>query len=367
MSDGLPSPPPYPVPPSADAEDIVAALKASRPEEIPGLSWTKPDFAAPGHKIIRRFSVDPKKRPDRALVPCAICSLDHPKFYEGYILWSPDSYLRLIGHVCGADDARFGQSRFRQLVKQRDQEELDNLILDWLTSTINDIRPIEDEIRAMQAFVLAWEMEQKTLFRDVQMLAELLENTTRRHRGVLTVAQESSSARLFATAAPGAARNLHETAAIGALIGGTFLLRTTNKRSRQIEGILEAFACIPKGDGDTPIMALIDRGGENAVTIAGGTVFRAMGRAVALADECEDARRFFQPDNIALLERWGGDPRNPQPFSVRRYTSHVEFKQHDLSRARINSALPALPAFSRLRAIVASGTNVDRLLKRHRR
>lgn len=367
MPDGSPPPPPYPVPPSADAERIVAALKASRPEEIPGLSWTKPDFAAPSHKIIRKFDVDPKKRPDGARVACAICSLNHPKFYEGYVLWSPDGYLRLIGHVCGADEERFGQLRFRQLVKRREQEELDNLLLDWLTVNVADIRPIEQEIHAMRAFALAWETEQKALFRDVRMLAELLENAARRHGGVLTVMQESSSARLVAAAAGGAARSLHETVAIGRLIGGTFLLRPTkHKRSRQVEGILEAFAKIPQGDADAPIMALIDEDAEQAITIAGGTVFRAMERAVALADECEDARRFFQPDNIALLERWGGDDRNPLPFSVRRYGSRIEFKQQDLSRAVLNSALPSLPAFSALRAIVTAGTEVDRLLTRHR-
>lgn len=367
MPDGLPLSAPYPIPPSADAERISAALRASRPEEIRGLAWTKPDFAASGHKIIRKFAVDPTKRAGRTPVACAICSCNHPKFYEGYVLWSPDGFLRLIGHVCGEDESRFGRLSFRQLVKQREQEELDNFTLDWLTDNVADIRPIEEEVRALQVFALAWEAQQKNLFRHVRTLAELLENIARRQGGLLTVMQESSGARLVADAGTGAARSRHETVAIGTLSGGTFLLRSRNKRSEQIGGILEAFAKVPKGEGDAPILALIEQGGEQAITTTGGALLRSMQRVRELADECSDARRFFQAENIALLESWGRDGRNPMQFTLQRYASKLEIRQQDLSRVLLDTEMPPLPQFVGLRAIVAAGMGVDHILSRQRK
>jgi hypothetical protein len=367
LPDGFRFAPSYPFPPSPDNERIVAAIRASRPEDIPGLVWTPPDFAARGHKIIRKFDIDRKKRPDGALIPCCMCSRDHPKYLAGAVLWSPDGYLRLIGHVCAAKEEHFGEARYRQLVRQREQEELDNATLAWMETNVAALKPVAASLAELRAPIDFWEEQQRRFFREVAPLAERLERIARREGGMLTIAQESSAARLVTAAGGGGrtAASQYETVAIGMLSGSSFLHRPGTKRSRQLEGILEAFAYIPDGNREEQLMALFD-GGEHAVTTATGLAFRNMQRAATLAEECAAARQFFTPDNIALLESWGDDDRNPEPFTIRRYASSVEFLLPDRSRANLQMTWPKLPDLSALHEIVAAGIELDGVLKRHK-
>jgi len=361
----------YPVPPRPDDERIVLAIQRSRPEEIPGLVWTQPDFAVTDHRIVRKFDIDGKKRPDRAFIPCAMCSGGHPKFLAGSILWSPDGHLRLIGHVCAAKDENFGEARYRQLVKQREQEELDNATLAWMETNIASIGLVASSVAELGGIVRFWEEQQGVFFRGVPQLAEVLENIARRQDGVLTVVQESSSAQLVAAAMSGPTARSRATSSqygvvtIGTLSGLSFLRRPSTKRSRQLEGMLEAFASMPEGNPQQQLLTLFG-GGEHAVTTTTGLVFRNMQRAVKLADECADALQFMTPENTTLIESWGGDERNPQPFTIRRYSSALEFLLPDRSRARLQTAWPSMPDLSALRRIVAAGIELDDLLKRNK-
>jgi len=360
LPDGFRPAPPYPSAPSPDDERIVAAIRESRPESIPGLAWTPPDYAATGHKIIRKFDIDRKKRPDGALIPCCMCSRDHPKFLEGAVLWSSDGYLRLIGHVCAAKDEHFGEARYRQLVKQREQEELNKAAFAWMEANIATLRPIAASLAELRMVIDFWEEQQRLFFRDVAPLAKTLANIARRDGGVLTVMQESSAAQLVAAATSDArgrsraAPSQYETAAIGTLSGVSFLYHPGTKRSRQLDGILEAFANVPDGNPEEQLLALFD-GDDKGLTATTGLVFRNMQSAIKLADECAKAREFFAPDNIALLEDWGNDERNPEPFTIRRYGSSVEFWLPDKSRARLNTSWPPMPNLAALRRIVAAG------------
>jgi len=141
---------PYPVPPSADDERVAAAIRSSRPEEIPGLAWSKPDFVATGHKIVRSFALDRKKRPGLECVPCAMCSGGHPKFLDGAVLWSPDGWLRVIGHVCAAKPEHFGEAQYRTLRRQQQQEELDAVAFDWLHANVRIFRRLIPTIGALR-------------------------------------------------------------------------------------------------------------------------------------------------------------------------------------------------------------------------
>jgi hypothetical protein len=368
MPDGSRPAPPYPTPPSSDDERILAAIRASRPEEIPGLSWTAPDFLATDHKIIRKFAIGAKKRPDGEYIPCAICSGGHPKFLEGAVLWSPDGWLRLIGHVCAAKDEHFGEARYREFIKQREQEDLDNITLAWMEVNVAALKPVAASVREFLKNVLFWEEQQKIFFRGVGELAEALEDIARRHGGVLSVVQESSGAQLVAAAMRGAAAasSIYETISIGSLSGSSFVLRPSQKRSRQLEGMLEALARVPDGEGDEPLLTMIGRDGEREITITTGLVFRAMQRAAKLADEFTDAQAFFTPENLTLLDSWGVDKRNPRPFSMQRNGPRVTFALPDKSKATLPTIWPKLPDLSALRSIVTADIELDGVLKRHK-
>jgi hypothetical protein len=91
-----------------------------------------------------------------------------------------------------------------------------------------------------------------------------------------------------------------------------------------------------------------------------------MQRAAKLAAECADAQAFFTPDNLALLESWGGDERNPQPFTIHRHASSVIFVLQDKSRTTLQTIWPKMPSLSALLRIVDAGIELDSVLKRHK-
>ena len=238
--------------PSSDDERILAPIRASRPEEIYGLSWGPPDFAATGHRVIRKFEIEGKKRPDGEYIPCVMCSGGHPKFLAGSVLWSSDGWLRLIGHMCAAKENHFGEAVYRQLLKQREQANLDNITLTWMETNVGALKPVVASIRELLQVVRFWEEQQKAFFHGVAELATVLENIARRQGGVLSVVQESSGVRLVTAATHGvaAAQSNYETVAIGAMSGLSFLHRPDKKRSRQLEGMLQAFERVPDGDAE---------------------------------------------------------------------------------------------------------------------
>ena len=204
------------------------------------------------------------------------------------------------------------------------------------------------------------------MFRGVPALAALLTQAASRHSGALTVVQELSDTRRDAssTLAPGGAtQSRYELVSVGNLIGGEFLHRPAHKRSRGFETIVEALERTPPGDGEVPMLALIDRG-EQEITVTAGLLLRSIQRALLLAAEYEDASRFTDPANLIALEGWGQDPRNTTRFSVRQAARQVTFILEDRSRATISKEWPGLADLYELRTVTAGGSQLNELLRR---
>jgi hypothetical protein len=367
--DSLLFPPPYPGAPSSQDEHIAAAIRAAAPEEIRGLSWTKPDFAASGHKIIRKFDIEGKRRPDGRYIPCAMCSNNHPKFLSGSVLWSPDGWLRLIGHVCAANDEHFGEEGYRRLLKQLDQEELDNITLEWMEANVAALKPIAASMTTFLQALVFWEDQQRIFFHGVGDLATMLVKITRYDGGILSLVQESSEAHLVTSMVGSVTteRGNYETVTVGMLSGSLFLDRPKRGRSRQLAGLLEAFARVPDGTGEDQLLGLIDRGGEQEITITTAIVFRALQGFGKLANEYADASLFVSDKNLEVLGSWGADNRNSRPLRLHRNAQRVTFVLQDGSRATISTKWPTLPNMSMLRSIVTNGLQLDGALKNYNR
>src|SRR4051794_24115968 len=87
-----------------------------RPEDFPGLDRSKPDISG-NHELIWRFDLSRKQRPSDEFIPCALCG-PFPKFLHGWVVWSADGHIRVIGHNCA--DTHFGSPRFRSMVDSYD-------------------------------------------------------------------------------------------------------------------------------------------------------------------------------------------------------------------------------------------------------
>lgn len=365
MPDGSLSTGPYSTPPAADDERITLAIQRDRPEEIFGLSWNKPDFAASGHKIVRTFSVERKKRPGGEFIPCAICSGKHPKFLDGAVLWSPDRWLRVIGHVCAAKPEHFGERIYGQLRKQRKQEQLDNAAFDWLHANISPLQAVCSDLVELERYAKYFEEQQRIFFRDVPDLAKLLESTVRRHQGVLTVSQRISEMRVAAMkdASRGSMQSLHEVVNVGSLLGPDFLIRPTSKRSHHLGDIAQTIKNLPSGAPDEIMLALIDKD-EHQINIFAGLALRSVQRAVKIAEECFRAEQFLGAENLTVLENWGKELRNPTQFSVQRFRSGVRFILQDRSQATLSTDWPEKIDLSLLKSIAVAGIHFSSLMPR---
>lgn len=77
--------------------------QTGRPEDFPGIERNPPpDWSRP--YIVHRFDVDRKKRPNRDMAPCAMCSPYSPKCLEDLCVvhYEDEGVIRIIGPDCGS-------------------------------------------------------------------------------------------------------------------------------------------------------------------------------------------------------------------------------------------------------------------------
>lgn len=96
--------------------------ETGKPETFDGLFRGKIDRNA-RFRIIRKFTIDRKKRPERDMAPCPRCGYDD-KFLEGALAWFPDLQVcAAIGHCCGGHEVLAEAERDYKHRKLRDQRE----------------------------------------------------------------------------------------------------------------------------------------------------------------------------------------------------------------------------------------------------
>ena len=159
------------------------------------------------------------------------------------------------------------------------------------------------------------------------------------------------------------AQSLYEAIEVGTLQGRALFSNPRHKRSKQVDGIVEAINFIPPGSGEDAMLALID-GGDHSVTVTARVLLRSLQRAEEVAKDCAEARLFLSPENLAVLDGWGSDPRNAIRFSIRRASDNVTTVLEDRSRATLATAWPRVPDVSMLRTIIAAGVEFDGQLAR---
>lgn len=350
---------PYVFAPARDDEAIARAILAGLPESIPGLSQTKPDFAVSGHRIVRSFALDGKQRPSRECVPCAICG-PHPKFLEGAVLWSPDRWLRLIGHQCAANPEHFGQAEYERLQKEHDQRELDDVALRYLETNLPNFRPMLEDINAIRSVAVFVEEQQRLFFRKVPALADVLAKAAKRSGGSLTVEAELSSARLDAAEpsggrSQGAAQSCYETVRVGTMRGLNFVIRPSRKLSSELDAAAKALEGIQSAGEDEPLLRLIEQG----ISTVAGDVRRSLQSARRVAERLAEARHFVSGENLEAIRVWGADIRNIVQFSIQQIGSSVRFVTSDKDRFILDTKWPPMPDLKLLEQLVAAGNQLD--------
>lgn len=336
-----------------------------QPENVLGVTWSKPDLTSDEHRIVLKFAISRKLRPGGEFIPCSMCSNMRPKCLAGSLVWSPDGWLRVVGHVCARKEDHFGEARYRRMQLRHDQEERDNAALDLLEANIGFIPPLRKDVAKLRSAMEFMEGQQRIFFKGVPTLAGQLAEAAKRGGGRLTVARKVTANRIAAADSMVAGLSVmtpmseFEEVEVGFLRGTTFLDRPARlPRSRQVDGVLQAFHLIPDGEGIEPLYKLTDAGGENQVTIVAIAVLRAVQRALILARDYADAAAFMLPGNLDQLEGWGRHKDNGFPFSIRRSDKEIIFKLEDMSRARLSPNWPAIVDLAGWRRIADAGTEL---------
>ena len=366
MPEGSISRGPYASAPSADDARVCAPIDRGVPEEIPYLVWTRPDFLGLEHRIIRTFAIDRKKRPNRECIPCAICSGQNPKYLDGAVLWSSDGTLRIIGHQCARQSEHFGSSTYEGMLRKASQKHLDSVAWDWFYPNISNVKQLMVDLLEVSRVATFIDAQSKEFCHNLPNIWKALKNFADRNNGTITVEVELSGSRLVASEISGfanrAAQSKYETISIAVMQGTPLFKRPKRTWASQIEGCRDALAAVPEGEGDSPMEELIARG-DNEPTVTAGMILRNLERAKFIADELDNALRFFEADNIKTLEVWGHDSRNMLPFKIERFGQQIQIIAPDFGRARLSAVCPKFPDLSLLNRIVSDGSSLSGLLR----
>ena len=182
---------PHPSRPAADWQTAFLdhVRKTGQPEIFPDIERNPPPEGSRPY-ILCRFDVDRKKRPERDMAPCAMCSPFHEKCLEGlYLVWYQDEgVVRVIGPECGdgleggallnAERKAFNR-RQRQLRAESFLEKNLLKVPAWI-STLNDLRPALEEAQRLH----------HKLRHDHSAIAKVLRQIKKQNGGVLAVSIE---------------------------------------------------------------------------------------------------------------------------------------------------------------------------------
>lgn len=182
---------PHPSLPTSDWQTAFLdhVRKTGQPEVFPDIERNPPPEGSRPF-ILCRFDVDRKKRPERDMAPCAMCSPFHEKCLEGlYLVWYQDEgVVRVIGPECGDGlaggallnaERRAFDRRQRQLRAESFLEKNLPKVSSWI-SALKALRPALGEAQRLH----------HKLRYDHGAIAKLLRQVKNQSGGILSVSIE---------------------------------------------------------------------------------------------------------------------------------------------------------------------------------
>lgn len=280
----------YPTrPPATLGADFRRHVNATgRPETYPTISTTKPP-ADTRVVVISEIHVSKAVRGDETCAPCPICNSHGSQFLHGLLIWCETSQaIYAIGMECG--DTLFQAGLLDRAVadyKQQQREvSLDRVLLDALP-----------RIRLLAA----WADQYEQAAADADRL-------TRSFRRQLTgqISGLESAAR-----SGGYLSGLDkdgQPAVLGKIGGAAFCLGTSQcVRDHRIAR--QYLAAVDFGTDDE-VLDRLQAMSFKEKTTASTLAARARGLLLKVAERLTDCWEFTRPENLVLLNQWGGQQRD---------------------------------------------------------
>lgn len=255
--------------------------ETGRPEAFEGVSTTKPDRSARVVLLSDEININTDIRPDRDRAPCPLCSPLSPKFGKGRMAWfRDDGTVRFIGHRCArhyfGDDYIEADRLFK--IETRCAEYL------RIWPALRERRAAIREV-AGQVYAVAHGLQSTKAHFDQTApgIATFLHRDRLAHQGLVET-------------------GAHKAAKREQIQGFGFLSPDFEPRDiagRIVRAANELATPLPAwapADGETDAAKEIMRRGHHAVS--------KLSLLAELRDQVEDARKFFDTENLSTLERW---------------------------------------------------------------
>lgn len=253
--------------------------------------------------IIAKISIPKRLRSGLATrAPCSICSVQWPKFDDGYLVFCSDGHLRIIGHDCGHE--HFDEDSYAAALKEHDDEVAEALARTLLTERMPDLGRTLIEARAV--------------FRDIASVLDFQERAVagitkqavaamRRSRvsGQLTVDMESD-------ADDGRGRKVVEKRVVVTATGLDALSPPTRLLGDLNHAIMEAgHIWIVQRDEIDKRLAAMNR---HEVTVSAKCIRRLDSILDAARKLRTDMGLLFTVEGLTALSAWGRHSHCPTPF-----------------------------------------------------
>jgi hypothetical protein len=298
-----------------------------QPELIPALEHG-PIPKDTKYSILRKVHIDRKKRPNRDLAPCPMCTKN--RFLHGSLVFLYElGVSAVIGHCC-ADHVDIAEREYKAWRLQYWQEDYLLAALPYVAEkmeTINQLRPFAEELQRIY----------RKIRRDASAFHGTLRNLKDRNNARISLFEDVEGDDDHDYVGPagftgGRSKRGAREIFFGALRGTTMAIRDYRPvvELDDVQRNLAVFDFARRGD---PIVDFIAGLSARDRKVAVAALQIADKNFAKFEKRARDALEFFSRENITTLNEFGAHSLNPIPFSV-------ELKSNGLRRnISINSTV----------------------------
>jgi len=266
---------------------------------------TTPHPEGEASKILAGFSIPLRMRNGaETRAPCSICSVAHPKFDHGFLVFCSDGHLRIIGQDCGHDF--FEGDSFAEELKEHDELNAEEAARKLLSERMPELAR-----NLVEAVTVARDLRDFLDFRE-RAFASITQRavaTVRRARigDQLTVDVEMD-------AVDGKGRRVLQKQVVATVKGLNALVPPPRVLADLLDGIQDAgrFWIVERDEIPERLKVMT----RHEVFAVGKAVRRLETALTRARSVCDDLRVLFSEDGLRGLSGWGRHNQCPTPFWI---------------------------------------------------
>lgn len=319
-------------PSPTQVEKFKQHVKETGQPETFGIITTSKAENLEGAKILWKFTLDRKKRPNWDEAPCPICSPESPKYLSGFLVWFPkENCIRAIGRECGRTLDKNWHREVRAFKIREEDEARRHYILQKLHTVPQLILDFEAELAAAK--------RQHSVWKDLKDRCPAIVQHLRDNMGEdLKVSRRSRSKTLSSSSG---ASNYYETR-IGRAQGYA-AVRRDFPNVREIKANISHLEAISHGSNGHEIAVRVQEMSKKEQRAIEKVIKSAESKLDRVKERRQDFLNFFSDANIETINRWATDQNTSMYFTMHMNKSRkcleVSCQEFSLETVRLKTIL----------------------------